>query len=90
MAELIRVSAQSRSTAVAGAIAGVMREQGYGEGYVYDHDTAEACSGQDFFPEEIGRQQFYAPPERGPCCAAGSFSRTKMCRPSRIRFWSTA
>lgn len=32
MAELIRVSAQSRSTAVAGAIAGVMREHGYAEG----------------------------------------------------------
>lgn len=31
MAELIKVSAQSRSTAVAGAIAGVMREQGYVE-----------------------------------------------------------
>ncbi|MBP6440522.1 MAG: stage V sporulation protein S [Caldilineaceae bacterium] len=31
MAELIKVSAQSRSTAVAGAVAGVMREQGYAE-----------------------------------------------------------
>lgn len=31
MAELIRVSAHSRSTAVAGAIAGVMREHGYAE-----------------------------------------------------------
>ncbi|MEM7538537.1 MAG: stage V sporulation protein S [Chloroflexota bacterium] len=31
MAELIKVSAQSRSTSVAGAIAGVMREQGYAE-----------------------------------------------------------
>lgn len=31
MAELIKVSAQSRSTAVAGAIAGVMRDQGYAE-----------------------------------------------------------
>ena len=31
MAELIRVSAQSRTTAVAGAIAGVMREHGYAE-----------------------------------------------------------
>ncbi|PJA39423.1 stage V sporulation protein S [candidate division WWE3 bacterium CG_4_9_14_3_um_filter_41_6] len=31
MAELIRVSATSRSTAVAGAIAGVMREQRYAE-----------------------------------------------------------
>ncbi len=31
MAELIKVSAQSRSTAVAGAVAGVMREHGYAE-----------------------------------------------------------
>jgi stage V sporulation protein S len=31
MAELIKVSAQSRTTAVAGAIAGIMREQGYAE-----------------------------------------------------------
>lgn len=31
MADLIRVSAQSRSTAVAGAIAGVMRDQGHAE-----------------------------------------------------------
>ncbi len=31
MAELIKVSAQSRSTAVAGAVAGVMREEGYAE-----------------------------------------------------------
>ena len=31
MAELIKVTARSRSTAVAGAIAGVMREHGYAE-----------------------------------------------------------
>jgi len=31
MAELIKVSSQSRSTAVAGAIAGIMREEGYAE-----------------------------------------------------------
>ena len=31
MSELIKVSAQSRSTAVAGAVAGVMREHGYAE-----------------------------------------------------------
>ena len=31
MAELIKVSAQSRANAVAGAIAGIMREQGYAE-----------------------------------------------------------
>ena len=42
-----------------------MREEGYGAGYEYDHDTAEAFSGQDYFPEALGRQTFYTPPERG-------------------------
>ncbi|MDX2158258.1 MAG: replication-associated recombination protein A [Hyphomicrobiaceae bacterium] len=43
----------------------LMREQGYGAGYAYDHDTEEGFSGQDYFPEEMGRQTFYDPPERG-------------------------
>src|ERR1700758_2751955 len=43
----------------------LMRSQGYGEGYDYDHDAPEAFSGQDYFPEQLGRQQFYDPPERG-------------------------
>jgi putative ATPase len=43
----------------------LMQEEGYGEGYEYDHDTAEAFSGQDYFPESLGRQSFYNPPERG-------------------------
>ncbi len=44
---------------------GLMRELGYGKGYVYDHDTAEGFSGQDYFPEAMGRRKFYNPPERG-------------------------
>jgi putative ATPase len=43
----------------------LMQEEGYGAGYEYDHDTAEAFSGQDYFPESLGRQSFYNPPERG-------------------------
>ena len=43
----------------------LMAEEGYGDGYQYDHDTAEGFSGQSYFPDEMGRQQFYAPPERG-------------------------
>ena len=31
----------------------------------YDHDTPEAFSGQDYFPEALGRQTFYDPPDRG-------------------------
>jgi putative ATPase len=43
----------------------LMRTEGYGEGYEYDHDASEAFSGQDYFPEQLGRQTFYDPPERG-------------------------
>jgi putative ATPase len=43
----------------------LMKKQGYGSGYQYDHDTAEGFSGQDYFPEEMPRQKFYDPPERG-------------------------
>jgi putative ATPase len=43
----------------------LMKSEGYGRGYAYDHDAEEAFSGQDYFPEELGRQQFYDPPERG-------------------------
>ncbi len=44
---------------------GLMRAEGYGAGYAYDHDADEAFSGQDYFPEKLGRQKFYDPPERG-------------------------
>jgi len=43
----------------------LMEQEGYGRGYAYDHDQDEAFSGQDYFPEALGRQQFYDPPERG-------------------------
>ncbi len=43
----------------------LMKEQGYGAGYIYDHDTPEGFSGQDYFPAEIGRQDFYQPVSRG-------------------------
>jgi putative ATPase len=43
----------------------LMKNEGYGAGYAYDHDSEDAFSGQDYFPEALGRQQFYDPPERG-------------------------
>jgi putative ATPase len=43
----------------------LMQGEGYGSGYQYDHDTPDAFSGQDYFPESLGRQNFYDPPERG-------------------------
>ncbi|ETX27428.1 replication-associated recombination protein A [Roseivivax isoporae] len=43
----------------------LMKDQGYGAGYAYDHDADEAFSGQDYFPEGMERADFYAPVERG-------------------------
>ncbi|TXJ15582.1 MAG: replication-associated recombination protein A, partial [Afipia sp.] len=43
----------------------LMQAEGYGSGYQYDHDMPDAFSGQDYFPETLGRQTFYDPPDRG-------------------------
>jgi putative ATPase len=43
----------------------LMKSEGYGRGYAYDHDSEEAFSGQNYFPDALPRQQFYNPPERG-------------------------
>jgi putative ATPase len=42
-----------------------MKEQGYGDGYVYDHDTPHGFSGQNYFPKDMSRTSFYHPVERG-------------------------
>ena len=43
----------------------LMREQGYGEGYVYDPDAKDGFSGQNYFPPEMPREAYYDPPDRG-------------------------
>ena len=43
----------------------LMKGEGYGAGYQYDHDQPDAFSGQDYFPEALGRRTFYDPPDRG-------------------------
>ena len=43
----------------------LMREEGYGANYAYDHDQPDAFSGQNYWPDALGRQRFYDPPERG-------------------------
>ncbi|HEV7246683.1 MAG TPA: replication-associated recombination protein A [Shinella sp.] len=43
----------------------LMKGEGYGDGYRYDHDEPDAFSGQDYFPEKMGRRTFYDPAERG-------------------------
>ena len=43
----------------------LMRQEGYGAGYFYDHDAPDAFSGQNYWPEALGRQKLYEPVERG-------------------------
>jgi putative ATPase len=43
----------------------LMKSEGYGSGYQYDHDAPDGFSGQDYFPEGLERQEFYRPTERG-------------------------
>ena len=43
----------------------LMKKIGYGEGYRYDHDEPDAFSGQDYWPDRLGRQAFYEPADRG-------------------------
>lgn len=43
----------------------LMKEQGYGAGYMYDHDTIEGFSGQNYFPDKMGRKKYYNPTQRG-------------------------
>lgn len=43
----------------------LMKAEGYNDGYRYDHDEPDAFSGQNYFPEKMGRMKFYDPPDRG-------------------------
>jgi len=43
----------------------LMKNLGYGKGYEYDHEAEEGFSGQNYFPDAMERQNFYAPRETG-------------------------
>ncbi|MDR3079197.1 MAG: replication-associated recombination protein A [Rickettsiales bacterium] len=43
----------------------LMRELGYGDNYIYDHNTPLCFSGQNYFPSSMGRRTYYRPNERG-------------------------
>ncbi len=44
---------------------GLMKELGYGADYQYDHDAEDGFSGQNYFPDDMRRQTYYRPTERG-------------------------
>lgn len=56
----------------------LMKQEGYGAGYEYDHDTEHRFSGQNYFPDGMQRTQFYTPAETG-------FEREIQ---KRLEYWS--
>jgi putative ATPase len=56
----------------------LMKAEEYGSGYRYDHDEPDAFSGQSYFPDEMGRERYYDPPQRG-------FEREVK---KRLEFWA--
>ena len=43
----------------------MMKDQGYGKGYAYDHDQEDGFSGQNYFPDTMNRAAYYQPVDRG-------------------------
>jgi putative ATPase len=43
----------------------LMKEAGYSDGYIYDPDTKDGFSGQNYFPDEMPRKHYYQPTETG-------------------------
>lgn len=43
----------------------MMKDLGYGKDYQYDHDAKDGFSGQNFFPDDMNREQYYQPVNRG-------------------------
>lgn len=43
----------------------MMKDQGYGDGYAYDHDAEDGFSGQNYFPDAMKHGVYYQPVERG-------------------------
>jgi putative ATPase len=43
----------------------IMKKEGFGKGYIYDHNTPQCFSGQNYFPDKMNRTEYYIPNERG-------------------------
>jgi putative ATPase len=47
------------------AVTGLMRGLGYGRGYQYAHDSADAVVNQQHLPENLSGRRYYIPTDRG-------------------------
>ncbi|MEO0751868.1 MAG: replication-associated recombination protein A [Pseudomonadota bacterium] len=64
-AEAKRTGSTSPPKHILNAPTQMMKDQGYGDGYAYDHDAEDGFSGQNYFPDGMKRPVLYQPPDRG-------------------------
>ena len=43
----------------------MMKDLGYSKGYEYDHDASDGFSGQNYFPDDMARSNYYSPKDIG-------------------------
>ena len=65
MAAAVKTGSEPPPKHILNAATSLMKDQGYGAGYDYDHDAADGFSGQNYFPETMARATYYAPVDRG-------------------------
>ncbi|MEQ3626147.1 MAG: replication-associated recombination protein A [Celeribacter sp.] len=65
MKEAGRTGSEPPPKHILNAPTGLMKEQGYGAGYDYDHDAEDGFSGQNYFPDGMKRPVLYMPVDRG-------------------------
>ena len=65
MKEAKRTGSEPPPKHILNAPTALMKDQGYGDGYAYDHDAEDGFSGQNYFPEGVKRPVLYQPVERG-------------------------
>lgn len=65
MKEAKRTGSEPPPKHILNAPTSLMKDQGYGDGYAYDHDAEDGFSGQNYFPDGIKRPVLYQPVERG-------------------------
>jgi len=64
-AEARRTGSEPPPKHILNAPTSLMKDQGYGDGYAYDHDAPDGFSGQNYFPDGMARPVYYTPVERG-------------------------
>ncbi len=65
MADAKKTGSEPPPKHILNAPTAMMKDQGYGDGYQYDHDAEDGFSGQNYFPETMKRGVYYLPVERG-------------------------